>query len=877
MNVRLKISCVLFLIATALPLSVSAQTYVIPFSEIRQAVENSGDSPDSVIRAYLANRVRDELDGLGFDLSGGLVVGDIPIEEITEVIETNCNFPRPYVVHTDATTATVTIVDSSSLTVNLDSIRSISLQADLTGTVSTAANAWVRWGLDNPFGDNCGTVSTDNGWVGLDLPFDISLDLALDLVPSYDNNLLALVVDKQATLSGQAQINGGNLQHDFGTASPTDLVLSVFEDELLLKLQTNGEQAVADAIAGLNFRLDGLDENGLPDPTIMAFNGPTTFLLDVNEEDQAFVRDLLLQFGIPDLVITMLDDRGVEILLQLVILQGAEREAYLAALGASVSCEVILNAYALPLDVNPIYALNGQVCEVADVSGPDAETYFTDTSCTDEVAFQVTDDVEYCQARFGDQAEFSLGNAAAWVANTDQPNDRLPEVSSRPWTTVPSTLLDLGVLPLQGNHQPYLKQFNYKSVDVARGNGRCELEMRVYKSDIVGQDLRPLMALHGGTWRHRGFSFLGLEAGISHLTDRGFIVFAPFYRLVGESDGNIECNGVSWHEVTQDVESALDWIKQNGAALGAANEPIGVYGQSAGAHLAAWLAAHRAADVRKALLYYAPTDALEFLAGAIPFGGPYEAFRDFGLNSLSRLFGTHGGSNELHLELIDFAGITVTMLSENWPTLIPDTVFDLSNIDPLAPPLYVARCAEATQTDLSAINLPMPPAELMRCMKEDLSVFLIENSFNHLLSDEEVPVHVVHGSADTLVPYQQALELCGAIDDSVFATDIVDPLTMHACGADSQVQIIKDAEHALELGVCLGSICPAGDAGGATRIAVAAAIETSYLWLMEDPPVESPPPPVANEEESRSGSGALSWLTLFCLLMVIRRRVSIKP
>jgi hypothetical protein len=288
-------------------------------------------------------------------------MGDIPIEEITEVIESNCNFPQPYVVHTDATTATVTIADSSSLILNLDSIRSISLQAELTGTVSTAANAWVRWGQDVPFGDNCATISTDNGWVGLDLPFNISLDLALDLVPSYDNNLLALVVDKHATLSGQAEINGGNLQHDFGTASPTDLVLSIFEDELLLKLQTNGEQAVADAIAGLNFRLDGLDENGMPDPTITAFNAPTTFVLDVNAEDEAFVRDLLLQFGIPDLVITMLDDRGVEILLQLVILQGAEREAYLAALGASVSCEVILNAYALPLDVNPIYALNGQV------------------------------------------------------------------------------------------------------------------------------------------------------------------------------------------------------------------------------------------------------------------------------------------------------------------------------------------------------------------------------------------------------------------------------------------------------------------------------------------------------------------------------------
>ncbi len=183
MNIRLQISCIVLLIATALPVSVSAQTYVIPFSEIRQAVENSGDSPDSVIRAYLASRIRDELDSLGFDLSGGLVVADIPIEEITEIIETNCNFPRPYAVHTDATTATVTIADSSSLTVNLDSIRSISLQAELTGTVSTAANAWVRWGQDVPLVGNCKTISTDNGWVGLDLPFNISLELALDLLP----------------------------------------------------------------------------------------------------------------------------------------------------------------------------------------------------------------------------------------------------------------------------------------------------------------------------------------------------------------------------------------------------------------------------------------------------------------------------------------------------------------------------------------------------------------------------------------------------------------------------------------------------------------------------------------------------------------------
>ncbi|MCH8073496.1 MAG: alpha/beta hydrolase [Proteobacteria bacterium] len=644
----------------------------------------------------------------------------------------------------------------------------------------------------------------------------------------------------------------------------------------MIRLHT-ASKLFADAITVLNYRLDGLDKNGVPDPTITAFNGPTTFVLEVSEEDQAFVSGLLLQFGIPDLLKSMLDERGIEILLQLVILEGAEREAYLAALGASLSCEAVLFAYELPLDVNPIYALNGQFCEAADVSGPDAGTHFSDMQCTNEVALKVTADADFCLARFGDQATTLLRNAAAWVADTSQANDVLPDVSSLSWTSIPSTQLDLGEVSLAGNHQPYMKQLKYKTVaNVPRGNGSCELEMRVYKRDITEQNLRPLMALHGGTWRHRGFSFLGLEAGISQLTERGFVVFAPFNRLVGDSDGNTECNAVSWHEVTEDVESALDWIKANAAAFGTTNEPVSVYGQSAGAHLAAWLATHRPTDVRKALLYYAPTDALEFLANAVPFGGPYEAFRDFGMSSPSRFFGAQNGSAELHLERIDYAGITPALLRDSWPTLIPDTVFDLSQVDPAAPPIYVTRCADATQTDLFAINLSMPPAALTQCMKAGLSGFLIENSFNHQLSAEEVPIHVVHGAADTLVPYQQALNLCGAIDNSVLPTDVIDPLTTYGCGTASQIQIVRDAEHALELGVCLDSVCPAGDTGSLTRDAVTSAIETAYLWLTGDPTTTDPEPPVVDDIPRSSGGGVLGWLALFGLLTAGLRRFSRK-
>ena len=831
------ISRLLLAVVLALPATVSAESYVIPFSEIRQAVSDSSDSPDTVIHDYLVGKIRDELDALGLNLDGGLVFGEVPVDAITEIIRTDCNFLRPYEIHTDATTATIAIADSSSLTIDFNSLRSFEILADLRGVIETETNAWVRWGQDILFIGDCVKINTDHGWLGLTLPFEIDLDLMLDLNPSYDANLVAIVVDKYASITGQAQFNGGNLRHDFGSLSPTDLVLSVFEDEMLEELNAQGQQAVADAIAALNHRFNGLDENGMPDSTIVAFNGPTTFELNVSEDDKAFIRDLLQELGIPDIVLAMIEDRGVEVLLQLVILEGAERDAYLASLGAEVSCRAILDNYQVTLDIAPIYTATEQACEVADPGAQNYGSYFSDAACTNEIAFSPTDEFTFCLAQIGDQAETLLGNAAAWVPDNNQPNDTLPEVGSRPWTTVPSTQLDLGVVSLQGNRQPYMKQVNYKTIEnVQRGTGSCALEMRVYKSDIAESDLQPLLAIHGGTWQHRGSSFWGLEAGVSHLTERGFIVFAPFYRLVGESDGNSECNGASWREVTADVESALDWVKEHGSALGAAAGGVTVYGQSAGAHLAAWLAAHRSGDVRKALVFYAPIDALDFLAGAMDLGGPFQSYRDFGASALARFFGARGGAAELRLDRMSFAALTPTLLANDWQALIPGNVFDLTRIDPLAPPIYASRCAAISQTNLASINLSMPPDSFVDCLKQDLRDFLINNSFNHLLSIEPAPVFLVHGSGDTIVPYEQAVNLCGSIDGRLLPTDVINPLTTYECGTASQVQIVKDAEHALELGVCLEPLCPAGEAGSSTREAVNAAIEAGYAWISEDPP-----------------------------------------
>ena len=849
----------LLVILVVLPVSARADTFVIPFSDIRQQIDTSGGDPDVIIRAYFADLIRTELDERGFDVDGGLVFSDIPVDAITTTIQDDCDFPQPYKVHTDATTATVTLDDSSSLTIALDSIRSIDLIANLTGEIDADARAWVRWGQDVPFVGDCKTINTDHGWVGLTLPLSIDMSLMLDLEPSYDPDQVAIVIDKHALLDGQAQFIGGDLRHEFGPISITDNVLNIFEDELLEALDENGAAAVAAAITRLNYRLEGLDENGVPDPTIQAFNGPSTFVLDVDEEDKAFIRDLLADLGIPDIVLAMVDDRGVELLLQLILLDGVERDAYLAGLGAEVGCEAILGTYLAPLSRTPVYTLDGQVCSAADLTVPGVGGYFSDSLCGNEIAFSVTDETAFCLAQFDPQSDTLLGNAASWSPDTNQPNDELPDIDSRSWTSVPGTALDLFTVSIQGNHQPYMKQLNYRTVnDVQRGSGVCELEMRVYKRDIAEQGLKPLLAIHGGTWQHRGSSFIGLEASVSQFTERGFIVFVPFYRLAGDKDGNVECNGASWREATADIESALDWVQQNGTALGAGSDPVSVFGQSAGAHLAGWLAAHRGGEIRKALLYYAPSDVLEYLAGAVPPGGPYESYRNFGLRALSNLYGAGDGPNELQLQQINFAGLTVELLSSDWSTLIPDTVFDLGLIDPLAPPVYLARCAVATQTDLTAINLSAPPAALTQCLKQDVSEFLIANSFHHQLGSNEVPVYAVHGSGDTIVPHTQSVNLCAAIDDAVLPIDIVDPLTSYACGTWSEAHIIQDAEHAFDLGVCFGPLCPAGEPGSATRSAAETAINASYAWLQQDPAPDTDGDGIADDVDTDDDNDGIS-------------------
>jgi acetyl esterase/lipase len=819
------------------PVEASADTIEIPISEINKIVSESPQTSREAIRTFFAQKLQEQLDRLGLNNnSSGLVFDDIPVGELNRELTSNCPVPIPYEVHAAATTAAVTLNPTSAASFNLNSIMKLSVLADLSGHLSTATDASVKWGQDVPFAGDCRRIATDDGRVSVTLPFRLQLTLSAELTPRYDRENIGITVDKHAVLTGQASIERGDISADFGKASPTEALVNALEDHLLDKLRERGTEQFNKAIARFNNKLNGLSDNGIADPTIEAFNGPTTFVVQHDQEDAEAVRSILEALGVPELVISLANDRGAEIILQLAMLDEGERDAYLARLGADVGCTALRNTFEVPMQTAPLYALNEQGCVKADVFGAALGRYFTDEACTSEVAFRPADANEFCMEQLDDGAGIRLGNAASWTPDENQASDPLPGVPSRKWTATLGTDLGIGILPIEENQQPFMKQINYKTVvGLPRGNGTCQLELRVYKSDLAARNLKPLLAIHGGTWASRGLSFFGLEASVSQFTERGFIVFAPFYRLVGDGDGNSECNGATWRELTADVEDALQWVRDHGEALGASRDRVTVFGQSAGAHLAAWLAAYRPNSVRKALLFYAPTDVLGFLRGAVPIDGPYQSFREYGLRALAHLYGAANGSAELRLDAIDYAALDPTLLAGNPNIFIPDEVFDLSMIDTLAPPNYLARCAQLTQTDLLTVNLAQPPEALMNCLKEHLSEFLVDNSMDLPLSGGTVPLYSVHGTGDSLVPYEQAVALCSAISATALPNEVIDDVTTYECNPRSRASIVKGAEHALDLGLCAGPVCPAGPPGSLARAATAATVEASYQWLTVDP------------------------------------------
>lgn len=102
---------------------------------------------------------------------------------------------------------------------------------------------------------------------------------------------------------------------------------------------------------------------------------------------------------------------------------------------------------------------------------------------------------------------------------------------------------------------------------------------------------------HGGGWRYGDKRYRLL---VRDLTREGFAVASVQYRLSGEA---------SWPAQREDGQAALGWLRRHGASHGIDASRLGLAGDSAGGHLAAWIGLQeKTPRVRAVLALYPPTD-----------------------------------------------------------------------------------------------------------------------------------------------------------------------------------------------------------------------------------------------------------------------------
>ncbi len=119
-----------------------------------------------------------------------------------------------------------------------------------------------------------------------------------------------------------------------------------------------------------------------------------------------------------------------------------------------------------------------------------------------------------------------------------------------------------------------------------------QLQLHVFEPpDHQPTDKRPVfLAIHGGGWT--GGSAPGFYPFAAHFADRGMLGISLEYRLLRDKPGT------TVFDCVRDARSAVRWIRENSAELGADPDRVVVMGGSAGGHLA--VATALFADVNEA-------------------------------------------------------------------------------------------------------------------------------------------------------------------------------------------------------------------------------------------------------------------------------------
>lgn len=554
-----------FILLLLMTSSLSASAVSVSLSSLLQA------GHDTVALGKLDHETRDELARLLTDMDT-VVVDEGLLYEYSEhniVLEDGCNYASK-IKNIDAR---LLVDQGSGLEFQLDSLSDSStflLNLDLV--IDASGRIEQKFGR-KVFG-TCYLLGRDN------FDFTVSGHATLHLTASLDLQIskvaegfeVSPVVDIVVALDGldyRVNVDGALLDHLTESVLEDGIAKALAPDEIVAKASAFGDrlqQQITDAV------------------------GAQTSLLKISDLDasQLAALDELIHL---DLAGTASDDYINENLPALLHALLVDDPKYLQDYIASVaSCGLLQNTL-VDLPLSPTFRqVNGQCQKVDVLQLRDTESLYLDDRCTRSFHFSPLRWVDYCSETLDSRR---LGNAS------------IKHVETSAWQLSPGTRLGIGIQSLEGHHPPWLTRRSYKKVDAVHGS--CELEMRVYKQDIAATGLKPMVALHGGSWSSRVLGFIGLESMISPFTEAGYVVFVPFYRLTDTKEGTTACHGVTGAEIRADVNDAFDWVMQHSAEFGAAG-PVSLFGQSAGAYLALSLATDRQEYVANALLMYPPTD-----------------------------------------------------------------------------------------------------------------------------------------------------------------------------------------------------------------------------------------------------------------------------
>ncbi|MFT6878210.1 MAG: acetyl esterase/lipase, partial [Granulosicoccus sp.] len=562
---------------------VKAERITVSVAELDQALYELEFEPDAISRLAL-QKIQSEINAAGLTLAAGEIL--FSDSETDLIVESGCSSTEIRTLDT-----TVALASGSNISLSLDSLYqpiNLSLELDTRISVSGRAKQTVGFRLGS-----CQEVANDNFSFTASGSARLNLSLSLQLNPSLDPDGSSLIIRPVVALSG-------NLVKQGITVNVRDSLLrSVLEDFLEDEIDdvldnTRIVAAVQELEQILSDTLAEQFENGvitleLPSPTDGQID--TLYTLLSPKADFSLSLGYMRTERVALLAALILDDTA-----------GIEQ-----ILSDAVQCEAA-GFLQTPLRHEPIYRLGDLGCQLtqiptSSVMGLDAIVgpLFVDAQCQRAVDFFETSTVNYCTQVLDTQR---LGNA-------DSFQDELER-----WTLSPGTRFDIGAVPLVGKQQPFTQRVSYKSVTTAMGE--CSLEMRIHSALPTSDALaampgsqRAVIAFHGGSWQRRSSGALGIESFSTQFVNEGYVVFAPFYRLIGTDEGNEACNDATLNEVLDDAHDALSWVQSNSARYGVQGKPV-VFGQSAGGHLAAVLAVERPDEIANAVLFYAPTDFAEF-------------------------------------------------------------------------------------------------------------------------------------------------------------------------------------------------------------------------------------------------------------------------